>query len=301
MPAIHREIALTLYRWATGKIRSQLARSFNQLGTYPASIVFYHRVADSHPNDWSINVQNFEQHLNWIAANANPVSLDDIRDSQILGRRTSRMVGITFDDGYHDNCIFAIPKLLERKIPVTYFVSTHFVETGEPFPHDTAIGLNLKPNTVEDIREMANQGVQIGAHSHSHVDFGRPLSKGQLKSEITDVRKRLQDWTGQSIDYFAFPYGFKHNISQEAVDVVFESGFKSFVSACGGVNWPGQDANHLQRVHGDPGIAALKNWLTFDPRKIYKKSPIQYSMPVRIEANETSTSACDLATTSSQA
>jgi peptidoglycan/xylan/chitin deacetylase (PgdA/CDA1 family) len=277
MSTIHREIALSLYRWVTGRTRSQLLQSYERLGTFPACILFYHRVAKHSMNGWSIPVANFEQHLDWIQANTVPTSLDEIRRTQLLGSRSTRMVGVTFDDGYSENCQFAIPSLLARNIPVTYFVTTYYVESGEPFPHDVATGKVLKPNTIAEVRKMADQGVQIGGHSHTHVNFGLPLSKQQLQTEISDVRKRLQDWTGQSIDFFAFPYGCKQNISQEAIDVVFESGYTCFVSAGGGVNWPGQDANHLQRFHGDPGLASIKNRLTFDPRTINQPSPIQYT------------------------
>lgn len=227
-------------------------------------------------NGWSIQKRNFEQHLDSISKYASPASLDQIRESQLMGTRSKPMVAVTLDDGYAENCEHAIPALLERGIPCTYFVCTHFVESGEPFHHDRASGTPPRPNTIQEIRHMVDQGIEIGAHSHTHVDFGQPLTDAQLHSEITDVRKRLQDWTGQSIDYFAFPFGLKKNISQEAIDTVFDAGFKCFVSAAGGLNWPGQDANHLQRVHGDPGIASLLNWLTYDPRKIKQANPIQY-------------------------
>lgn len=281
MSAIHREIGLTLYRWATARTRARLSASFALQKRFPASVFFYHRVATHSMNGWSIQKKNFERQLDWILKNASLVSLDRVLDSQILGTRAEPMVAITFDDGYAENCEHAIPALIERSIPCTYFVATHFVETGTPFPHDVACGAPLRPNTIEEIISLADQGVQIGAHSHRHIDFGRPLSDEILRAEITDVRKRLQDWTGQAIDYFAFPFGLKHNISQEAIDVVFESGFKCFVSATGGMNWPGQNANHLQRIHGDRGMATLKNWLTYDPRKIRAKSLIEFEVRTR--------------------
>lgn len=278
MSAFHREIGLTLYRWATVRTRARLSAWFAQQKRFPANVFFYHRVATHSMNGWSIQKRNFERHLDWILKKASPVSLDKVLDSQIFGSRAEPMVAITFDDGYAENCEHAIPALIERNIPCTYFVATHFVETGTPFPHDVACGVPLRPNSIGEIKKLADQGIQIGAHSHTHMDFGRPLSDETLRVEITDVRKRLQDWTGQPIDYFAFPFGLKQNISQEAIDVVFESGFKCFVSAAGGMNWPGQNSNHLQRIHGDPGMAAIKNWLTFDPRKIRAKSPIEFEV-----------------------
>lgn len=278
MSAFHREIGLTLYRWATARTRAKLSSSFALQKNFPASVFFYHRVATHSMNGWSIPKRNFERQLDWILKNASPASLDAVFDSQLQGMRVAPMSAITFDDGYAENCEHAFPALIERRIPFTYFVTTHFVETGKPFPHDIARGVPLRPNTIEEIKNLAGNGVQIGAHSHTHLDFGRPLSDEVLKIEITDVRKRLQDWTGQSIDYFAFPFGLKQNISQEAIDVVFESGFKCFLSAAGGMNWPGQNANHLQRIHGDRGMATMKNWLTYDPRKIRAKCPIEFEV-----------------------
>ncbi|XZE44716.1 polysaccharide deacetylase family protein [Pirellulaceae bacterium SH467] len=274
MPSISREIALSLYRWSTMRTRLHLAKQFEASGTYPAAVLFYHRVADTHPNAWSISNANFIQHLNWVQQHARFASLSDIRKSQSNGHRRIAMVSLTFDDGYSDNCQRAIPEILDRKIPCTYFVSTHFVESGEPFPHDRAAGVPLRPNTIEEIRRMASQGITIGGHTHTHLDLGKTLSSEQLRREISDSRKKLQDWSQQPVSYFAFPYGLKENISQQSIDAVLEAGFECFLTAAGGLNWPGEDTIHLQRIHGDPGMAALTNWLTLDPRKLNLKSPV---------------------------
>ena len=276
LPPFTKELLLTAYRWSTRQRRNELAREFRLNGTYPATILFYHRVANVSKNGWTINHENFRLHLDWIEKNSKFASLEDIRRSQLNGHRTVPMVGITFDDGYGENNDFAIPHLVERKIPCTYFVSTHFVETGDPFPHDLAIGSSFRPNTISEIGQMAANGITIGAHSHTHPDFGLEMSDHQLRTEIHDVRKKLQDWSQQPVNYFAFPFGLAKNITQRAIDFVFDAGFECFVSAAGGHNWPGFDANHLQRVHGDPGMAAVANWLTLDPRKLSSKSPIIY-------------------------
>ncbi len=288
MQTLYRELGLLIYRWATGRSRTTLRETFASERMFPALVVFYHRVAIHSMNSWSIEQRNFERHLDWIVANAVPVSLDCIRESQMSGKREKPMVAVTFDDGYSENCEYAIPALIQRRIPCTYFVTTHNVETGTPFRHDSDRGVPLRPNTVDEIRNMAKMGIDIGAHSHTHVNFGQHLSDDELRREIPDVRKRLQDWTGQPIDYFAFPFGLKRNISQEAIDKVFESGFKCFVSAAGGMNYPGQCANHLQRFHGDPGMASFKNWLTYDPRKFRAKNPIEtaFRIPISQQAFE---------------
>jgi peptidoglycan/xylan/chitin deacetylase (PgdA/CDA1 family) len=268
-----REILLTAYRWTTHTARERLVREFAESAGFPAAILFYHRVADVYPNDWSISRDNFLQHLNWVQSHSAFVSLDSIRKTQSESRRSTSMVGLTFDDGYAENWEFAIPTIIERLIPCTYFVSTHFVETGDPFPHDVRAGRPLKPNSIADIRRMAEEGITIGAHTHTHFDFGQSCSDQQLAIEINESRKKLQDWSQQPVDTFAFPFGLPGNISQRAIDAVFDAGFECYVSAAGGLNWPGDSASHLERIHGDPGLAGLANWLTFDPRKVHRPSP----------------------------
>ena len=73
---------------------------------------------------------------------------------------------------------------------------------------------------------------------------------------------------GREVRYFAFPYGMHKNLSVEAFDVAFNAGYYGVCSAYGGYNFPGDDAFHLRRIHADPELVRLKNWLTVDPRKV---------------------------------
>lgn len=285
MKLSYREALLNAYRLASVRQRARLVRKFVSSATFPASVLFYHRVANTSPNDWSISKVNFDRQIDWLQRHTSLVNLDTIVATQQSGDRPTHMASITFDDGYSENCDHALPMLVRRRIPCHYFISTHFVESGEAFPHDIKAGQVLRPNTIEEIKYFAGEGVEIGAHSHMHPDFGRDLSKDTLRREIADCRKKIQDWTGQPVNYFAFPYGLKNNVSQAAIDMVFESGYKAFLSASGGMNLPGADSKHIQRIHGDPGMAAFKNWLTFDPRKVFSPSPISYTYTPPVKSN----------------
>jgi peptidoglycan/xylan/chitin deacetylase (PgdA/CDA1 family) len=274
--SILRQRFLKSYQIATQHWRERIADDLRIRKQMPAAILFYHRVADRFPNEWSISRSDFAQHLGWLKKNAKLVALADIQHSQSQGERCELEVTLTFDDGYAENCQWAIPELLEQQIPFTYFVTTENIEYQKHFRHDDKAGRPLPVHTREQLNQMVQSGVQIGCHTQTHPDLGLAHSREFLLSEIRDGRHKLQDWTGQSIDYFAFPYGLSNNMSQESIDVIFESGYKGFVSAYGGWNWPGEDSFHLQRIHGDPGIASLTNWLTLDPRKLRRGSRIQY-------------------------
>ena len=82
------------------------------------------------------------------------ISLEESQHRIASGDNRRPSVSITFDDGYADNCQWALPLLLERKIPFTYFVSSQNVLEGMPFPHDVQCGVPFAPNTPDQIREL---------------------------------------------------------------------------------------------------------------------------------------------------
>ena len=282
---IRRNLCHRLAPWLTMPSRFRMAGHFNRDKKWPAAILFYHRVANHCPNDWTISNSGFKAHLDMIAKLGSFASLSEIQAEQRSGIRDHRKVAITFDDGYQDNLLWAIPELLRRKIPVTYFVTTNNVEYQRPFAHDLRFHRHpLHVNKKSEIRELAEAGIEIGGHSAEHLDLGQDWSRQRLELELVDTRKRLQDWTGQPIHHFAFPYGHVQNISQAAIDVLYEAGYQSFSSAFGGWNYPGEDTFHLHRFHGDPCTPALRNWLTLDPRKLNLHKSLVYRQPQPDEA-----------------
>jgi peptidoglycan/xylan/chitin deacetylase (PgdA/CDA1 family) len=265
-----------IYTTLTRGQRAAARREFDAESRWPAAILFYHRIAHSPKNPWTIDRSVFESHLDLVAELGGWASIREIQQDQIMGRRERPKFGLSFDDGYYGNLDHAIPEILRRRIPATYFVTTSNVEFQEPFPHDLQRGQPLRPNTKKQIRELAEAGLDIGGHTATHPDLGKNWTRAELVREISDSRKKLQDWTGQAIDYFAFPYGGVANMSTAAIEVVVKSGYRGFVSAFGGWNFPDQDQFHLVRFHGDPCTAAVRNWLTLDPRKLNQHQEFHY-------------------------
>jgi peptidoglycan/xylan/chitin deacetylase (PgdA/CDA1 family) len=188
----------------------------------------------------------------------------------VAGRNRWPAACITFDDGYADNMRFAVPLLLKCHVPFTYFVSTDHVLGGRPFPHDVAAGHPLPPNTLDELRELAAAGVEIGSHTRGHVNLGRELPPTKLVDEILGCKRELEHAVGRAVRYFAFPFGRHDDLSAAAFRVAFEAGYKGVCSAYGGYNFPGGDAFHLRRIHADCDLIHFKNWLTVDPRKLRK-------------------------------
>ena len=234
----------------------------------PIAVLFYHRVADVHPNPWTIPTQVFSRQIDWLQANFDIVSLDECQ--RRLGPEGNRRpaVSITFDDGYADNCQFAIPFLLERRIPFTYFVTLDHIVEQRPFEHDVARGVPLPVDTPETIRALAQAGVEIGGHTRTHCDLGAIHDEAILFDEIVQSARELSAIIDAPVRYFAFPFGQRANLNRRGAALARDHGIVGVCSAYGGFNFPGDEPFHFQRIHGDPHFVRFQNWLSFDQRVV---------------------------------
>ena len=234
--------------------------------TVPIFSVFYHRVADTHPNPWSMNVASFKEQILWMKDRFDMISLDEVQRRIRSGVNERPAISITFDDGYAENCEFALPFLIEQQVPVTYFITTEHITKQIPFPHDVEAGVELPINTVESLKALANAGIEIGAHTRTHPDMGAVSDPAEIFDEVIAGTREMESLLGIKMRHFAFPFGQYVNLNVDAFMLLKQQGFESVSSAYGGWNEVGGDSFHIQRVHGDPDFTRMKNWLTYDPR-----------------------------------
>jgi peptidoglycan/xylan/chitin deacetylase (PgdA/CDA1 family) len=263
-----KEVLLNSYYWSTLPSRRSAARLRAVQHCEPVQILFYHRVADDHPNGWTLSTRSFDRQIRWLRSRFDIVGLGEAQARIASGRNQRPTVCITFDDGYADNRRFAIPLMLKHRIPFTYFVSTNHTLGRQSFPHDIAAGHPLPVNTLAHFRELTAAGVEIGAHTRTHANLGANLTREEMLDEIVGSKRELEMAIGCNVRYFAFPYGKHENLSATAFAIALEAGFQGVCSAYGGYNFPGDDAFHLRRFHADSEFIRFKNWLTIDPRKL---------------------------------
>lgn len=263
---------LDLYYLATLPQRKHAAAAREENRQVPVMTLFYHRIADTHPNDWTLSNDTFKKQITWLQERFDIVSLEEAQRRIASEKNDRPTVSITFDDGYADNCQTALPWLLEQNVPFTYFVTSNNTLTGDPFAHDVAANCPLAPNTAQQLQELAEAGVEIGAHTRSHADLGKISDEQHLYEEIVGSKRDLEQLLDRPVRYFAFPFGLPQNMSTAAFRIAFEAGIWGVCSAFGGYNLPGDDSFHIQRIHGDPQWSRFRNWLTVDPRKIKRKN-----------------------------
>jgi peptidoglycan/xylan/chitin deacetylase (PgdA/CDA1 family) len=99
-------------------------------------IATYHRISLER-DDWSrttLSPQAFETQIRYFRENFQILSLDQLL-SHLLGDKSlpRRVCVITFDDGYRDNYVYALPILRKYAVPATFFLTTGHIGINKPF------------------------------------------------------------------------------------------------------------------------------------------------------------------------
>jgi peptidoglycan/xylan/chitin deacetylase (PgdA/CDA1 family) len=276
-----KRVALGSYYCALAPYRRANLRRWERDGRAPVMALMYHRVADDLATPWTVSNAVFEAQIEWLRANFDLVTMAEAQ-RRIREGNHRPAVCITFDDGYAANCEAALPLLVKLRVPCVYFVTSRNVIDRRPFMHDIELGADCPPNTMEQIRALADAGIEIGGHTRTHADLGI-ADELTLRDEIFGGIADLERLISRPIRYFAFPFGQKRNLSQEGFQIAHDGGLAGVVSAYGGFNFPGDEPFHIQRFAVDNDLIRLKNWCGVDPRKLRKHPRFDFPASRRAE------------------
>ncbi|MCB1960092.1 MAG: polysaccharide deacetylase family protein [Rhodocyclaceae bacterium] len=104
------------------------------------SIFIFHRVLDR-PDPLFPGEPDracFDQMMGWISGWFNVLALDDAVEQLKTGQLPARAAAITFDDGYADNWLNAVPILKKHRLTATFFIATGYLDGGRMW-NDTVI------------------------------------------------------------------------------------------------------------------------------------------------------------------
>lgn len=106
----------------------------------------------------------------------------------------------------------------------------------------------------DELRELAGDGVTLGAHTRTHPALTQ-LPVEQARAEIRGSREDLEREIGGTLPIFAYPFG-AHN--DRVVEVVREEGFELALTCIDGQNGvPSRDPLRLRRTNITPRTSPL--------------------------------------------
>jgi peptidoglycan/xylan/chitin deacetylase (PgdA/CDA1 family) len=188
-------------------------------------VLLYHAITDEpgeHIAPFAVSPGTFRRHLDLLQeAGYRCLTFGDLmqhRARAAEGHETGmpeRTAVITFDDGFADFADSALPALRAYRLPATLYVTTGWLVGGprrEPGPADPMLAWSQLPELLED-------GVELGAHSHSHPHLDT-LDTAALRTELALPKELMEDALGRPVTTFAYPHGYHgprvRRLTQEA-------------------------------------------------------------------------------------
>lgn len=157
---------------------------------------------------------------------------------------------LSFDDGFRNIFLNALPVLREMNVPALLFVPTSLVDadwkTASAFSVDSAhySGV-LEMVKWSELREALSWGFEVASHSRSHRRLSA-LSSQELESEILGSKIDIEKKIGQSCEYISWPYGQGFRV----VDQIRAAGYVASFEGVRGSIKPGvTDLFRIPRHH----------------------------------------------------
>jgi peptidoglycan/xylan/chitin deacetylase (PgdA/CDA1 family) len=192
-------------------------------------VLCYHAVSDAWDNALAVRQATLERQLiGAIRWGWKPASAVEV----VAGR--SRALHVTFDDGFR-SMLRVLPSLERLGIRPTVFVCTDYASDGRvldlpPLDRVPAVHRHeLATLCWEELRELAERGVEIGSHTRTHPNL-RELSTSELWREVSGSREEIESELGRRCRYLAYPYGQADRIVQRAVE---RAGYEAAFSLVG--------------------------------------------------------------------
>lgn len=183
-------------------------------------IAMYHAVGDCSDDPYRITVSpdRLDGQLRWLRARGlRGVSVAELLTARARGGGRG-LVGLTFDDGYADFTVNALPVLSRWECTATLFVLPG--RLGGENAWDP-LGPRRPLLTAEGVRRAARAGVEIGSHGLTHVDLTR-ADPAALTAETVESRALLEELTDAPVAGFCYPYGL---VDARAADAVRAAGY----------------------------------------------------------------------------
>jgi len=200
------------------------------------AILTYHSIDDS-GSVVSIAPRLFAEQMQALAAAGfRGISMKEaLAHRKAKGRWPERCAVLTFDDGFANFYESAMPEIAKHDFSATVFVISEHIGGDNDWDVPPA-GLGLRRMlTWPQVKELAEQGIEIGAHTRTHPDLRR-LSESETEEEIAGCCFEISDRIGQPVENFAYPYGYLNRQAEEVVR-------RTMASAC---------TTELRRTNDDP-------------------------------------------------
>ena len=235
-------------------------------------VIMYHKIiaSSSCQNQWQISQEAFERDLKYLKDNGyETVNVQDLLDYINLDMPLpEKPVMITFDDGFYNNIVYALPLLEKYDMKAIISIVGEYTES---YSESKVRSAAYSYCTWDDIREISQSGrFEIGNHTYGL--HSKSLRNGSMKRSgesteeytkiFTDDVMKLQNTLTEKSNVtpiiFTYPFGA---ISKEAKPALIDMGFQATLNCYERPNYITKDPKclfGLNRYNRSGGISTDK-------------------------------------------
>ena len=152
------------------------------------------------------------------------------------------MVGITFDDGYQNNLLNALPVLSKLGFSATCYGLSGMMGGTNSWDHGRVATKPLMK--VDEWRLWIKAGMELGSHTCSHAKLTE-LSPEEAQNQIVNAKRELEEMFGHEVRHFCYPYG---SFEPEHSAMVKQAGYVTATTMNRGRNQAGDAPYELRRT-----------------------------------------------------
>jgi len=104
----------------------------------------------------------------------------------------------------------------------------------------------------DEVRTMAQRGIEFGAHTRSHPILARLETRDAVREELAGSKARIEQEIGAPVLHFCYPNGNPGDFTDMTVEVAEQCGYLTAVTGSKGVNFGGANPFRLLRIHQEP-------------------------------------------------
>ena len=205
-------------------------------------ILLYHRLLSREENLSKINSEDrvyllkeeeFIKQLEYLHSEEwNTISVEQLLESlKTITSLPEKSLIISFDDGNQTDYTIAFPLLEKFGFKATFFLTSDFIDKP---------GHLSKPQ----ILQMSQVGMELGTHGKTH-QFLSTLNENELKAELLESKKMLEEISGKKIELLSLPGGY---YSSKVKEMAKELGYKGICTSKFGLNENNTNPFKLKRI-----------------------------------------------------
>jgi peptidoglycan/xylan/chitin deacetylase (PgdA/CDA1 family) len=170
-------------------------------------ILMYHSIADADESNAHAYYRTktsptvFAAQMKYLHENGYTTCSPAQAIQQLETQHPTKLVVITFDDGYRDFYRHAFPILRQYRYTATVYLPTAYIsETPLQFKSTDCL-------TWAEVQELNRHGILFGSHTVTHPQL-RELSQIAVNEELINSKSAIEEKLGCAVDSFAYPYAF---------------------------------------------------------------------------------------------